>query len=86
MGFKDFWRRELHVARYGQSRAFRVRKWLIIIALAIFLYHLHGARVLAIVLLASSVLSICLHFFLSYKTKRWTQSWGPYKRIKLDGE
>lgn len=86
MGFKEFWKRELHVALHAQSVRFRVVKWVVILVVGTALYLLKGFNALAEVLLFLAVMGVGLHFFLKWKSGGWTKSWGPYKRIKLDGE
>jgi MFS superfamily sulfate permease-like transporter len=82
----DFWRREKHVALNAQPRNFRIAKWITIFLIAALLYWWKGLFAVAFLFLSCVVVGTCLHFLLRWKTKGWTQSWGPYKRIKLDGE
>ena len=84
--FKDFFEREKHVVLNGQSRNFRIRKWIVILLVAIALYFWKGLGTVALTLLVCAALGVCLHFFLRWKTEAWTKSWGPYKRIRLNGE
>jgi hypothetical protein len=86
MSFKEFWRRELWVAIHGQSRSFRIKKWIVILVTAALLYYWFGLKTVLITLLVTGLLGLCLHFLLSYLTDHWRKDWGPYKRIKLDGE
>ena len=86
MTFKDFFEREKHIVVHGQSRSFRIRKWVIILLIAGVLYVWKGIATVALVLLACGALGVCLHFFLRWKTEAWTKSWGLYKRIRLNGE
>lgn len=86
MNLREFFAREKHVAIHAQSRAFRIRKWIVIIAVSTALYVVKGPRVVAEVLVLFGLLGIVLHFFLRYKTHAWTRSWGPYTRIPLNGE
>lgn len=86
MTFKEFWKRELHVAVHAQSTKFRVKKYLalaVIFALAYFFSGWDGAVALLFVL---TVVAIAVHFIFRWKTDAWTKSWGPYKRIPLPGE
>ena len=86
MTFKDFYEREMHVAMNAQSRNFRIIKWITIVVLASALYAWKGFAVVGTVFLACGALGVCLHFFLRWKTEALTKSWGPYKRIPLNGE
>lgn len=86
MTFNDFWRREKHVALHAQPRRFRIAKWIIILALAGALYWWKGWIGAVSLFLFCAVTGTGLHLFLRWKTKRWTVSWGPYKRIALENE
>lgn len=86
MSLNDFWRREKHVALNAQSRRFRIIKWLIILLIAALLYYLFGWKIVVISFLTLCTVGVAVHFLLRYMTDGWTRSWGPYKRIKLDGE
>lgn len=86
MAFKDFWRREKHVALNAQPRNFRIIKWIVIVLVAALLYLWKGPLVVVVAFLTCCAIGICLHFFLRYKTAGWSKDWGPYKRIQLDGE
>jgi len=86
MSFKSFWRRELWVARYGQTARFRIFKWIVILLLAYALLRWQGPYVVAAVFFCMFMAGLSLHFLLSWKTERWTKSWGLYKRITLEDE
>ena len=86
MTFKDFYRREKHVALHAQSWRFRVVKYLVIVAIAAAIYVWKGLGTVGLLFLFLASVGVCVHFFFRYKTHAWTESWGPYKRIPLDGE
>ncbi|OGG69041.1 hypothetical protein A3C20_03535 [Candidatus Kaiserbacteria bacterium RIFCSPHIGHO2_02_FULL_55_25] len=86
MTLKDFYNREKHVALNAQPRNFRIAKWIVIVLVAGVVYAWKGLAAVGIFLLVCAALGTSLHFFLRWKTDAWTKSWGPYKRIRLDGE
>ncbi len=86
MTFKEFFKREKHIVLHGQSRRFRIIKWIVILSLAFLLFKWKGALVVGYTFAALAVLGISLHFLLRWKSKGWTQSWGPYKKIPLNKE
>lgn len=86
MTFTDFWRREKHVALNAQTRKFRIIKWIVIGIVGTVLYMWEGWGVVIKVFILGGIAGITLHFFLRWKSDGWTKSWGPYKRIRLDGE
>ena len=86
MALKDLIKRELHVVVHGQSSTFRIKKWVVIIALLVGLYYWKGIGVTVRFLIIAAILSLGIHFLFRWKTDGWTKSWGPYKRIKLNGE
>lgn len=86
MTFKEFFRREKHVALNAQPKAFRVAKWIVILCVATLLYLWKGVVVVGLLLGTLAVLGTCLHFLLRWKSKGWTESWGPYKKIPLNDE
>lgn len=86
MSFRAFWKRETHVALHAQSARFRVVKWVVILSGSAALYLWKGFSAVVEVLVFLAVLGVGMHFFLRWKSEGWTKSWGPYKRIRLDGE
>ncbi len=86
MRFREFWKREMHVALHAQSARFRVVKWVVILSGSVALYFWKGLSAVVEVLVFLAVFGVCMHFFLRWKSDGWTKSWGPYKRIRLDGE
>lgn len=83
MKTKDLIEREKYVALHGQPKWFRVVKWIVIICLLVMLAQWKGWVVSISFLLCLMLLGTILHFVLRWKTKGWTQSWGPYKKMKL---
>lgn len=86
MNLKESWNREMHLVKYGQTWRFRAVKYAILIPLFGAAYHFLGLKTTAAMLLVLVMASIALHAFLSWKTERWSKSWGVYKRIKLENE
>lgn len=83
MGFKELLMREKYVVMHGQSVRFRIIKYLIIIAVAAGVYVWKGGMAVAICFLVAFVAGLTVHFIFRWKTKAWTQSWGPYKKLNL---
>ncbi len=83
MKAKEWIEREKHVALHAQPRWFRILKWIVIFIALAALEWWKGWRVAILILLCLMALGTTLHFILRWKTKGWTQSWGPYKKIDL---
>lgn len=85
--FKKTVLREVEVAFSSKSQkpVFRVLKYVVLVSLLIIFRH-HRATwwILGIVL----ALSLAVHFFVRYKTKGWTRSWGrwKYEKSRYDSE
>ena len=86
MTFKDFYKREKHIILRGQSRRFRVIKYIIIFSIAFGIYVWKDLTTVGFLLIFFSIIAIIVHFFFRWKTKAWTKSWGPYKQITLNNE
>jgi hypothetical protein len=86
MRFKEFYEREKYIVLKGQSLRFRLIKWVAILILATALYLFKGWAWLAWALISLAVVGVSAHFFFRWKTEGWTKSWGPYRRIPLNGE
>ncbi len=86
MNVREFWAREKHVALHAQSGKFRFIKWVVILLIASILYWWKGWNAVLGLIVTGGIAGLALHFFLRYKTDAWTKSWGPYKRIPLNGE
>jgi hypothetical protein len=83
MTLKRMLRREKYVVIHGQTARFRIVKYLVLLAIAWGLSEWQGWRVTGAVFLVLAALSIAMHFVLRWKTKAWTRSWGPYKKLDL---
>jgi amino-acid N-acetyltransferase len=79
-------RREMRVISRAQSTRFRAVKWLIIGTLFAFLWLWQNPLTAALALFGACFLGVCLHFFLRWKTAGWTEAWGPYTPVPVDGE
>lgn len=86
MTFGDFFKREKHIALNAQPKSFRIAKWIVIILILIGLTVWKGWIIALIFFIACACAGVILHFLLRWKTNGWTTSWGPYKRIPLEGE
>jgi hypothetical protein len=83
MTIKELLKREKHVVIHGQTARFRIIKYLVLLIIGIGLYQWNGWSGVIITFLILFVLSIAVHLLFRWKTKAWTQSWGPYKKIDL---
>lgn len=79
MSFKDLYEKEKYVVMYGQSVRFRIIKYLIILPIFVGTYFWKGWVVTGKLLLVLLLVSIFIHFLFRYKSKAWTEPWGPYK-------
>ncbi|TGM95213.1 hypothetical protein [Leptospira yasudae] len=78
MSFSKVVKREFEVAfsKHGQPFWFRIVKYCVMLIL---LYLIRDSEYLRLVLLSAFVISLTVHFWFRYKTKGWTQSYGPWK-------
>lgn len=83
MTTKEWVRREKYVALHAQSFRFRVVKYIVIIALFTALVWWKGWMTALSLLLGLAITGTVVHFIFRWKTKGWTQSWGPYKKINI---
>jgi hypothetical protein len=81
MTVKEWIEREKYVAIHGQTLRFRIVKYLILVAIAAGIYAWKGWKAVGLVFLTLFILGIAVHFFFRWKTKGWTESWGPYQRL-----
>lgn len=82
--FSEAIKREKYIALNAQPPMFRLVKWIIIICLFIGLVVFKGWAAAGLLILFLAVVGTSFHFFLRWKTKSWTQPWGPYKKALLD--
>ena len=73
MTFKEFWNRAKYVALNGQSRKFRVVKYIVLFTLAGVLYQWKGSGVVGLYILFLTVAGTCVHFFFRWKSNVWTK-------------
>lgn len=86
---KKLWLREKYIAIHGQSFRFRLVKWIILIAVGYCVFLWKGWAGVGWLVLSGAILGIGLHFVLRWKTRGWTQPWGPMKEViktPFDGE
>ena len=81
---RELFRKEKYIALNAQPKAFRLVKWLIILIMATVLFFWKGVLAVGLLFGILIVLGTSFHFLLRWKSKGWTQSWGPYKKILLD--
>ena len=75
--------REKYVVMHGQSWRFRAVKYPVIIAVFAWVCVWKGWIAAMVFLLLVCMAGVTVHFIFRWKTKAWTQSWGPYKKLKL---
>lgn len=85
MNFNEFIQREKYIALNAQSKKFRIVKWVVILIIAIIVFIWKGPFTDLVFFSSLALLGLSLHFFLRWKTNAWTESWGPYKKIPLNG-
>jgi hypothetical protein len=75
MSFKKVLNRELEVAFSKKSQPiwFRIAKYAV---LGMVIYFLWGTKWLWITLITLFVVAMVMHFWVRYKTNRWTKSYG----------
>ncbi len=83
MNVKQFLEREKYVAIHGQSWRFRAVKYAILIPLFVGMVWWKGWKATGVLFLILLVVALGMHFLFRWKTKAWTQSWGPYKKLDL---
>ena len=77
---KSNWiKREKYVVVHGQSKMFRIIKWIVLIILGSLIYLFFGGKVLILVILTLAVIGVSAHFLFRWKTHGWTRNWGLYK-------
>ena len=81
MNLRELYKKEKYVIVNGQTRRFRIVKYLVIFAIAWVLYAWKGIRVVGLTFLFLAIASISVHLFFRWKTHGWEKSWGPYKNI-----
>jgi hypothetical protein len=81
MSFRETIRREMEVAFSKNTQSVRVRilKYFIIGGT---LYFFRGNRWLPIIFISLIIMALLLHFWVRYKTKGWTKSYGRWKHEK----
>jgi hypothetical protein len=81
MTFRTLWKREFFVIAHGQSPRFRIVKYIVLLAIGIVMYTWQGWNGVLTLFLSLFLLGIIVHFLFRWKTKGWTQSWDPYKKM-----
>ena len=83
MRIKEILKREAYVALHAQTWKFRVGKYLVLFTIAALLWQWKGWLLVVEVFAGLFALALIVHFVFRWKTKAWTQSWGPYKKLEL---
>ena len=83
MNLKQFIERETYVALHAQTWKFRAVKYIVLIALATVSVIWKGWQATGILFLVLFAAAIAIHFLFRWKSKGWTQDWGPYKKLNL---
>lgn len=83
MNIKKFLEREKYVALHAQTWKFRVVKYAILITIATGSVLWKGWQATGILFLLLFFVAIAVHFLFRWKSKAWTQDWGPYKKLDL---
>ncbi len=83
MSLKQMIQREKYVAIHAQTLRFRIVKYLILLAIAWAVYAWGGWSAVSTVFAFLFVIAIGVHFLFRWKSKAWTESWGPYKKLDL---
>ena len=78
MTLRELYQKEKDVVVHGQSKRFRILKYLVIVAIAALVYMWRGLATVGFLFLFLFVASIAIHFFFRWKTDAWEKSWGPY--------
>lgn len=81
--FKESLRREKYVIIHGQTTRFRIVKYLVLFTLGIGLFFWKGWMAVGLAFACLFILGLAVHFLFRWKTKAWTESWGPYKKLDL---
>lgn len=83
MPLKELLKREAYVAMHAQAWKFRTVKYLVLFTVAALLWQWKGWSLVLQVFAVLLVLALVVHFVFRWKSKGWTQSWGPYKKMEL---
>lgn len=83
MNMREWFEREKYVALHAQSWKFRTVKYCVIFGLEYAAYAWNGWTGAITLFLWMFVIALAMHFIFRWKTKAWTQSWGPYKKMEL---
>lgn len=75
-------KREAHIIAHGQSKMFRIIKWVILVVLGALVYAFFGGKVLGWTIFILAILGISAHFLFRWKTRGWTKDWWLYKATK----
>ena len=73
--------RELYIIKYGQTREFRIRKWVIITIVMLLLYLFFGWTGVNWFIVCAFILGVGIHFLFRYKTRVWTKPWWIMKKV-----
>ncbi len=86
MTMKSVLNREAYVALHAQTWKFRVVKYIVLLAIGWIVYALGGWNAVGVTFGVLLIIALGVHFFFRWASKGWTQSWGPYKKLRLPDE
>ncbi len=86
MALPRWFAREIYVALHAQTARFRVIKYLIFLAIGVGVHAWGGWAAVLWTFGTLTIVAFGVHFLFRWKTKAWTQSWGPYKKIPIPGD
>ncbi len=79
MDIKEVYEREKHAVIHGQSRRFRIYKYIILTILFASVYAWKGPQMTLRVFWLLLIAALIMHFFYRWMTKGWRKSWGGYR-------
>lgn len=79
MDVKEVYEREKHAVIYGQSRTFRIYKYIILTLLFTSVYTWKGSQATFRLFVVLLIAALIMHFFYRWMTDGWRKSWGGYK-------
>lgn len=83
MTIREAWEREKYVAIHAQTWRFRVVKYCVLFAIGFGVHWWSGWRGVGYTFAFLFVIAIAMHLLFRWKSKAWTQDWGPYKKLNL---
>lgn len=66
---------------HGQERSFRIKKWVLILAILGYIYMDSGWQGVRLFVVCAFFFGIVVHFLFRYKTHEWTKPWWIMKKV-----